>query len=165
MSETSVYLGIDNGISGGLCALSATPGVGPIAYAPMPIQKTRKGNEIDVNGVWSFLVNHRPETLMVVIEEPGGSQSATAARSMAASFAALRTVCDLKGLRYLRITPQSWQKPMLNCDSGDTKKVARTLVKSLWPGWDWLATPRSTVPHDGMIDAALIAEHARRMRL
>jgi hypothetical protein len=163
---TSIYLGIDNGISGGLVALSATPGAGIVAKCTMPIQKARKGNEIDILSVWEWLasfVNIR--TVCVIIEEPGGSKSAAAASSMAASFAALRSLCELRGLRYLRITPQKWQKEMLNCETGQTKPAALTLARSLWPAESWLPTQRCKKPDEGMIDAALIAEFARRNHL
>jgi len=164
---TEIYLGIDNGISGGLAALSATPGAGIIGMSPMIIQKTRKGNEIDIQQVWSWILRTVPTlgVVTVIIEEPGGSKSACAAASMAASFAALRTMCELKGVRYIRVTPQKWQKAMLNCETGQTKPAALTLVRSLWPGETWLPTERCKKPDEGMIDAALIAEYARREKL
>lgn len=164
---TEIYLGIDNGISGGLAALSVTPGAGIIAKCPMPIQKTRKGNEIDIQQVWSWVLRTVPALggVTVVIEEPGGSKSTCAAASMAASFASLRAMCELKGVRYLRVTPQKWQKAMLNCEPGQTKPAALTLARSLWPGESWLPTDRCMKPDEGMIDAALIAEYARREKL
>jgi hypothetical protein len=170
MNSTSIYIGIDNGITGGIAGLSVTPGVGILALSPMLIQKTRKGNEIDVRGVWRFIlgelqIGHQVEETAVVIEEPGGSQSASAAASMAASFAALRALCELKGLRYHRVTPPQWQKALLNCAKGQTKAAALTKARSLWPNQEWLASPQCRRPHDGMIDAALIAEYARRQGL
>lgn len=164
---TDVYLGIDNGIGGGLVALSATPGAGIIGKCPMPTQKTRKGHEIDVRQVWSFVLRTIPSVggVCIILEEPGGSQSAKAAASMAASFAALRAMCELKGVHYIRVTPQCWQKAMLNCKAGDTKPAALTLARSLWPAESWLASERCRTAHDGMIDAALIAEFGRRKGL
>lgn len=167
MTETTSYVGIDNGISGGLVALSATPGAGIFGKTAMPIQKTRKGNEVDILGVHSWM----RDTACIsgacfVLEEPGGSQSASAAASMAASFAALRAMCELLAIRYVRVTPQKWQKEMLpGCEKGQTKHAAFTLARSLWPSESWIATERSRIPHDGIIDAALIAEYARRARL
>lgn len=164
---TEIYLGIDNGIGGGLVALSATAGAGIIGMSPMRVQKTRKGNEIDIQQVWSWILRTVPALGMVtvIIEEPGGSKSACAAASMAASFASLRVMCELKGIRYLRVTPQAWQKKMLNCAAGQTKPAALTLAHSLWPSESWLSTSRCKIPDGGMIDAALIAEYARRERL
>jgi hypothetical protein len=163
--ETSIYVGIDNGINGGLVALSAMPGAGIIASRVMPIQKTRKGNEINISAVWDWVTEFYVSNATIILEEPGGSKSASAAASMAASFAALRAMCELKGIRHHRITPQKWQKALLNCGKGDTKPAALTLARSLWPDQSWLPTERCRVPHDGMIDAALIAEYARRNRL
>lgn len=101
-----------------------------------------------------------------MIEEQGGSKSAKAACSMAGSFHALRAVLTIGLYRWHRITPQSWQKAMLpKCKAGDTKPRALALAKELWPEESFLASPRCKVPHDGLIDAALIAEYSRRMKL
>ncbi|SKA84674.1 hypothetical protein SAMN02745166_01042 [Prosthecobacter debontii] len=170
MNETTVYIGIDNGISGGIAAISITPGTGIIARTAMATQKTRKGNEIDVRGVWRFLqdelqVSNNVDKIVIIIEEPGGSKSASAAASMAASFAALRAMCELKGVRHIRITPQRWQKNLLKCGKGENKAAALTMARALWPDETWLESPRCRTPHDGIIDAALIAEYGRRQRL
>lgn len=39
----------------------------------------------------------------------------------------------------------------------DAKERSLWCARHLWPAQDWLATPKSTKPHDGLIDAALIA--------
>jgi hypothetical protein len=55
-----------------------------------------------------------------------------------------------------------WQKVMLpGCAKGDTKPAALARARQLWPAESWLASPRCSKPHDGMIDAALIAEYGR----
>jgi hypothetical protein len=151
-------VGIDNGVSGGLAYLEN----GKVrATLPMPTVKARKGNEIDVYAVDRFLFVTSPR--LVVIEEPGGSKSARAATSMAGSFHALRTICVVRGIPYERITPQIWQKVMLpGCKAGETKQRALEAAKRLWPEADWRGTERSKVPHDGLIDAALIAMWAIR---
>jgi hypothetical protein len=153
-----MIVGIDNGVSGGLAYLEN----GKVrATMPMPTVKARKGNEIDVAVVDKFLFATCPR--LVVIEEPGGSKSARAATSMAGSFHAIRTICVLRGIPYERITPQIWQKVMLpGCKAGETKPRALEAAKRLWPEVDWRATDRSKVPHDGLIDAALIAMWAVR---
>ena len=152
-----IVVGVDNGVSGGLAAVSD----GIQSLLTMPTLKARKGNEIDVAAVDQWLAQFSPS--LVVIEEPGGSKSAKAATSMAGSFHALRTICVLRGLPYERVTPQSWQKVMMpGCKSGETKARALEAARRLWPAQDWRATPRCTTPHDGLIDAALIALWAKR---
>ena len=161
-------VGIDNGVSGAIVALSGYDW-SFIAGIPMPIQSARKGNEIDVLAVKRWLVEtcHSIEHVAsVTVEEPGGSKSAKAATSMAGSFHALRAVLTLWGVRWHRVTPQSWQKVMLpGCKAGDTKKRALEYARRAWPDETFLTSPRCKVPHDGLIDAALIAEFSRRMKL
>jgi hypothetical protein len=162
------YLGIDNGISGGMVLLSATPGLSPITMLPMPTKRGRKGNEVDVCGVVGWLTSNDiclSETT-TIIEEPGGSKSAKAATSMAGSFHALRALLDIYGVRYERVTPQAWQRVMIpGAKGGETKARALEVARRLWPGTDWRASDRCRTPHDGLIDAALIAEYGRRAGL
>jgi len=159
------YLGIDNGVTGALALIGELGNL--VEWLPMPIQKTRKGNEVNICGVWYWLVQHNIHVgnTVVVIEEPGGSKSAKAASSMAGSFHSLRALFSLKDYRLLRVTPQQWQKPVLKCKSGDTKPVALTLARSLWPKEKWLATSKCSKPHDGAVDAALIGNWARISKL
>ena len=42
---------------------------------------------------------------------------------------------------------------------GMTKVAALAAANKLWPQQKWIATNKSKVPHDGMIDAALIAHY------
>ena len=161
---SNVIIGIDNGISGALVAISAHNGA-LIASTEMPIQNARKGNEIDVRELRRWLVNSAAgleNILCAILEEPGGSKSAKAAMSMAGSFHAIRATLEMCNLRWHRITPQKWQKEMIpGCKSGDTKPRALELAKRLWPEETFLASQRCKKPHDGIVDAALLAEYAR----
>jgi hypothetical protein len=44
----------------------------------------------------------------------------------------------------------------------DTKKMSRIAVMRLFPGEDLRKNDRCDVPHDGIVDALLIAEYGRR---
>jgi hypothetical protein len=164
----NVIIGIDNGVSGSLAAISSHSGA-LIDAIPMPIQKARKGNEIDVVEVERWIKNVSAgfhNVHCAILEEPGGSKSAKAATSMAGSFHALRTVLTLAGIRWHRITPQKWQREMMpGCNAGDTKPRALELAKRLWPDETFLATERSKVPNHNIVDAALLAEYARIKKL
>ena len=159
-----MIIGFDNGVSGGIAAISASHGH-LIGVCVMPIAKARKGNEIDVREVRRWLIEITGDNLnraTYIIEEPGGSKSSKAATSMAGSFHSIRALLDSNWLRWHRITPQAWQKVMLpGCATGDTKPRALAKARQLWPDETWLATPRCKTPHDGQIDAALISEYAR----
>ena len=165
-----IHIGIDNSLSGALCILS---GSHIVAMTTMPVKEyvpPKKGakatREIDIVAAWQWLssiVGHQLSDVVVMIEKPTNAKTYRAAEAMAGSFHALRAMCELKGLSWSRITPQAWQKIMLpGCKAGDTKPAALRAARKIWPEEDWLATKRSKVPHDGLVDATLIAEYCRR---
>ena len=157
-----IYIGIDNGLTGGLVALSDHPGP-PIAMIPMPTRGKAKGNEVDAKAVWEWIYFTGGTVCTVILETPGKhSPGAQALCSMWDSYGAIRGILESRSIRHHRITPQQWQKRMMpGCAKGDTKPAALAKAQSLWPHESWLVTPRSTKPHEGLIDAALIAEYGR----
>lgn len=158
-----IIIGIDNGVTGGLCAMGDDGSI--IAMTAMPTQKTKRGNEVNVAAVkiWLQDLGEKWLDMKVWIEEPAGSQSAKAAASMSASFGALRGAFAWAAISFERVNPKTWQKMLLGkVEPGKTKAVALTKARELWPQEKWLATSRCEKPHDGLIDAALIAEYARR---
>lgn len=162
-----IYCGCDNGVSGALVALSDVSGVSPLAMIPMPVEAKKRGNQVDILKVWEWMepLSHG-EGLTVVVEKPNNAQTPSTAASMADSFGVVRALLALKRIRHVFISPQRWQKAMLpNCQTGQTKTYALTVAKQLWPSETWRASPRCTTPHLGLVDAALIAEFARRERL
>ncbi len=70
------------------------------------------------------------------------------------------------GIRYVVPTPQQWKRslslPKRSAKERDQGKVdAVELVRCLFPDMD-LTPGKRTTPHDGLADAVLIAEYARR---
>jgi hypothetical protein len=60
------------------------------------------------------------------------------------------------------VSAKKWQNALFSgIEYDDTKKASALVAKTLWPNQDWRGTPRSRVAHDGMTDAALIAEYGR----
>ena len=159
------YIGIDNGLSGGLVAIKEPGQI--LRQTTMPTRNKTKGNEVDAEGLADFLAGFDPASLTVLLETPGKfAKGVQAISSMWDSYGATRAVLEALRLRHLRITPQSWQKIMLpGCAKGDTKPAALRAARQLWPQEYWLATSRSSTPHLGLIDAALIAEFGRRGQL
>jgi hypothetical protein len=163
---SQIYIGIDNGLSGGLVALSDHPGP-PILSWTMPLKAKAKGNEVAAEFVWDFLDKWDRKTITVILENPGKhAKGVLSLCSMWDSFGCIRGILESRGIRHHRIDSQVWQKAMLGkVAKGQTKPAAYARARQLWPDEDWLATPRSKTPHDGLIDAALIAEYARRNQL
>ena len=163
-----ITIGIDNGISGGLVALSTHHGL-IIGMIPMPSAKYKSRNEVNVKAVHLWLTEITGGNLSnadYIIEEPNNSRTPSTAYSVSSSFHSLRGFFETKFLPFQRITPQSWQKAMLGkVPTGETKPYALAKAKKLWPKEKWLATQRCSTPHEGLIDAALIAEYGRRIDL
>jgi hypothetical protein len=66
---------------------------------------------------------------------------------------------------YTLVNPKAWQKVMLEGTSGDdTKAKALHAYSRLQYPRDLLLLGRSKKPHDGIVDAVLIAEYGRRQR-
>lgn len=59
------------------------------------------------------------------------------------------------------VAPRTWTKHMH--EQAPRSKCAKTrslfVARQLFPNEDWLASKKSRVPHDGLIDAALIASY------
>ena len=162
-------IGVDNGISGGLVAISDFDG-SYIDGIAMPSKRWRSRNEIDVLKVQQWIrevSGYEPSKIIsVTVEEPNNSRTPSTAYSVASSFHSLRAMLDLSVWKWHRITPQSWQKVMFpKCAKGDTKPRALHEARNRWPNEAFLASPRCKVSHEGIVDAALIAEYSRRMKL
>ena len=132
----------------------------------MPLKCKSKGNEVDAYAFQEIIYQFDPTKITVIVETPGKhSPGVMALCSMWDSYGVIRGVLESRGINHRRIMPQAWQRVMLpNCAKGDTKPAALAKAKQLWPAETWLATNRSTKPHDGLVDAALIAEFGRTMK-
>lgn len=156
-------IGIDNGLSGALVAMSPHPKIGPIESLVMPTIDLKKGRMVDIEAVLAFLDKFLHQDPIVILERPGGSKSARAGIVMQDTYASIRTLLIIKRIKWASITPQKWQNFLLSKErgSGESKLYAAAKAKELWPNHNFLATPRSKKPHEGILDAALIAEYAR----
>ena len=86
-------------------------------------------------------------------------------RSMAMSAGKILAVLEAKGFKKVhRILSFDWHPAVIGkIPQGKSKEYALAKARELWPDESWLATDRSTTPHNGMIDAALIGEYGRRI--
>lgn len=160
MSELLTVVGIDNGNSGGLCAISSMNGE-IIDRIPMPTYRYNDKEEADTQAVVEFLVGFRyPESLVVGLEEPlKHAKSSQAIRSMAINFGKILGACEAKKIPVRRIQVKDWQDKLLGkiVPKGMTKAYALREARRLWPNENWLANSRCRTAHDGIVDSALIA--------
>jgi len=159
-------VGLDNGVSGAVVVMSHSSGK-IIAKTTMPVKKRNGTNEIDIVTLRNWLMgvlNGRMSSATYIIEEPVGSKSLNAAKSMASSFHAIRGMLDCKGLDWHGVAARTWQKAIFGSTKDkDTKVLSIAKAKELWPDEEWLKTSRCKSEFDGLTDAALLAEYGRRM--
>lgn len=169
------FIGIDNGLNGGIAVLNARGEIVATYVMPRGIGPRGKGVEASVVDarLFSAIIGEYPEAKEIAIERPAGAQDVNAVQSMADSFATCRTVIVCRGRKLHALTAHDWQRSFWpsppRAKKGepkppkfDTKAAALRAAAVIWPGRDFLATSRSKVAHDGIVDACLIAEHLRR---
>ena len=136
----------------------------------MPTKKALHGREIDIQALHKLFRDLKRSTF--VVEDPGGhAPCAAGLRSMTFSYAVAITTLSILGIRHHIVRAVEWQRthwkrPKLpKSEKFDTKAAALNAATRLWPNESWTKNERSKIPHDGLIDAALIAEHARKHNL
>lgn len=167
-----MIIGIDNGKTGAAVALARTTGAFPVAMLLMPVRDLGDGEWLlDTAELlrWIKAIPTGGEGVIVAVEEcPHHAKQKSIMRSMAVSYGqlvgALMTVPEWTVIAVPAGNEKvSWQRQMLGrVPKGQTKMAALAAAQSIWRETTWLASPRSTTPHTGLIDAALLAEHVRR---
>lgn len=162
MGEPRGILGVDPGLNGALVLLSEQGEV--LQKHVMPLV----GDELDLVTLNVLMAELSVKTRMAFLEEVGAhpGQGVSSMFTFGQVYGAIR--CALAGARipYRLVRPSVWTKA-IGCQAPkDTpkeqrKKEAKVRTKQAaiqrFPGVSFLATDRSRVPHDGLVDAALIA--------
>ncbi len=160
------YLGIDNGLDGGLVLLDSDGAIQECLVMPTIDNPNGKGRLVDAVTLsgwfrdWSEFTN-----IHVVLEKaqamPG--QGVVSMFSIGLSYGVMQGVVAALQLPVTLVHPKTWQKVMFaDMAKQDTKAASVMVAQRLWPGQCWLATPKCKKPHDGLTDASLIAEWGRR---
>jgi hypothetical protein len=165
------YIGIDVGKTGGVAILFED---GTLELHKIPVVGVSKPqiNEHELNRILSL---HNGDESIYALENVTSIRGASAGSNF--------TFGDTKGLkrgmlvgmgvRFVMVAPKEWQKvawngiPVVKKANGrnDTKAISLLASQRIFPGQSFLATPRSSVPHDGLIDAALIAYYLKTKNL
>lgn len=170
MSKT--YIGIDIGKAG---AISVIQPSGIIINTKMPMIK----DEIDYSTLYHHLRKYTPYSghdCHVVFEKLGvifGTSKSTAF-SMGHQSGSIEMACIASELPYTKVRAVDWQKEMFkgipeilkaNSTKRDTKAMALMAIKRIFPTIKLTFGDKATKPHDGLVDAVLMAEYARRNNL
>jgi hypothetical protein len=173
MTEKSpAYVGIDPGKAGAIVALIVQDDGVKIERFVTPILPD---DEIDVYTFLTILGNLKTKYNIehACVEKVHGLYGASAAStfSFGESFGIARTA--VAGLSNTLVPPKTWQKEMWagvdvikkkGKTSTDTKAMSLVAASRLFPTLDLRDPnkPKARTPHDGIVDALLIAEYCRR---
>jgi hypothetical protein len=152
-------VGIDNGLDGGVVVLDRSTREVRNFFATKTVGRRKEAHGmIDFMGVCNWLIPYRD--CPVFLEEPlVHAASSQAMRSMSISYGLFYGALTAAGMDVHAVQVKDWQDWVLGKKrpGGQTKQLAAKAARRLWPDQDWIATKRSRTPHDGLIDAALIA--------
>lgn len=115
-----------------------------------------------------FKMCHKKYGSVFVYLEKAQSIPGNAARSMfsyGVHNGEIMGILGTLGIPYELVPPQAWTKVMhAGVQAGTSKKKSLIAAKRLFPHESFLdiKKPKSSKPHDGLIDATLIAEFGRR---
>ena len=152
-----LILGIDPGLKGGLVLLNSKREC--VFKEPMPLV----GKELDVLELRKILSGWEIEHCWIeqvhALPKVGAGSSFKFGKVVGQTLSTL----SLSGIGYNLVSPRTWQKELgLAQRDGSTKERALQASKRLFPKLDLTISTRSRKPHDGLVDALLIAEYGLR---
>ena len=169
-----IILGVDCGKDGGLCLMDRDGQIVELIRMPtIPVgkksrkeldimaimERVRRADHCVIEKVGGFLGRHfDPKSGKMVTNQGGSMQMFNFGRQ----YGQFLGWFQMAETPYTEVTPQMWQKIMLaGMPKGKNSSIVR--AQQLWPTVSLLAGPRCHKPHDGMAEAALIAEYYRTM--
>lgn len=170
-----IYVGIDIGKHGAIAVLEPEDKIAKVSAFPMPMIK----DQVDYHELSDMIRDLRVANscgVHVVFEKLGvifGSGKSTAF-SMGHQAGAVEMACIAHTVSYTKVRAVDWQKQMFSGVSEilktgttkkDTKAMALVAIKRIFPTLELTFGVRAKKPHDGLVDAVLMAEYARRNNL
>lgn len=155
-------LSIDPGKNGAIVVADYSKGIHEVKLESfkMPVQKN---NDFDLKEI-EKIFSARGKFNMCVMEDVHSifGMSAKSNFQFGRIVGILEAHMSATGKPYSLVKPKDWQKISWEGIQKvkDPKKNSLAAAKRLFPGESFLATQRSTVPHDGIIDAVLISYYA-----
>lgn len=168
----NLYIGIDPGKTGAITFLDDDGKV--VLCAPSPQIGTSWDRFGMVKLIKDFWLDTEYEIIHAVLEDIHATHMAgnTGSFTMGQGLGIWQGILPSLEIPHSLITPSEWQKRIwVNTNKQykpsstgktkvvDTKATSLLTVKNLFPNQNLLASTRSRVPHDGMVDSLLIAKY------
>lgn len=144
----TLFIGIDPGKNGGIAYIDTKDNIsGAEPYSD--------------KALISLCSEAKYSEVICCLEKVGAmpGQGVVSMFNFGASVGYIKGVLEAFRIPYQEISPQKWKKEFgLTSDKAKSAEICG----KLFPDVSLLATPRSRKPHDGMAEALLMAEYARR---
>lgn len=159
-----IILGIDNGLDGGLVALTGEGYPEFRLVMPTIKVKDKEGKRVyNIAEIVKFVKKVNPGLTILEVSQPFSKQGVTSTFCTGMGYGIMQGLLTALNCSFTCVRPKAWQKVMFEgLPKTDTKEMSLTVCNKLWPGIDWRASERCRVAHDGLNDAAMLAEYERR---
>jgi hypothetical protein len=150
-----VFIGIDPGKKGGLAVICDR---GRLEDAIVM-------GEIPALEAWLSFWENYIDRVYLEKAQSMPNQGVAATFNYGTGYGKLIGMIETLGLSYELVRPQQWQKVMIpGSKPGNSKKDALVKARQLFPNETFIQKG-CRKPHDGIIDAVLIAEYGRRQHV
>lgn len=159
-----MYIGIDNGLKGGITILDKEGKV--LDCIPMPVITSEKGkNEYNCLEIIRFLTQYRGVITLAGLEKahafPG--QGVTSTFSTGKGYGMFIGMLSALKIPFTLVAPQTWQGAVFTgLNRGDSKQASALFAQRMSPETNWKGTERSKKIHDGMTDSFCIAFYTKQ---
>lgn len=165
------YVGIDIGNEGAIVVQNSVDNTVEIHVMPLI------GKQLDLHELYNILRYYEGKDCHVIFEDLHAIFGASAGSTFnfGGSAMAIEMCVIATGLPFTKIKAVVWQKEMFvgvkeilkpsstkKTMKRDTKSMALLAAKRLFPNTPLTKSKRSVKPHDGIVDALLMAEYAKR---
>lgn len=151
-------MAFDPGITGGYAVLDG--GIA-VVRGRMPIDKNLKNKKSTINltEVTRLMVSYKPDVVVLERQAPRPGEGVSSAWTSGYNFGLLFAMANIFVKNVALVAPRTWATKLHDPESTLENPKARSLevAKKFFPLEDFLATERSSKPHEGIIDALLIA--------
>lgn len=123
-------------------------------------------SDVDGNALTPFdelIATFKPQHAYIEKCQSFPGNKASAMLNYGTGFGKILGWCEMLKLPYTLVAPVTWTKAMhKGCVGKDGKAKSLQAAQRLFPGENMIVG-RSKKPHDGVVDALLIAEYGRRI--
>lgn len=142
-----IYVGIDPGKSGVLAIMRENAQIDTFLFDPIIYTQQ------------IALLKDQPVRACVEKVNAMPGQGVTSMFSFGHNLGFIEGLLSATAISYQLVPPQKWKKEF-SLSSDKSKSIE--VCQKLFPDVNLLATPRSKKPHDGIAEAVLMCEYARR---